>query len=182
MWWKFALQGRLFQAGDGDANDRVTAQTSFADTTPTFSLEVPAGKIAVPKLIYLGQGGTVAGNVITVNIATSNAAISRASGGTAEAITGRRTDKPVNPGCTLYSNPTATTALLVTQQASWDLAQDVAPAEGAVQEVIWTPEKFGPLILVGPCALGVFTYAGTTAPTWNWTFVWAEPDAGWLVN
>jgi hypothetical protein len=94
-----------------------------------------------------------------------------------------RTDKIVTPACTFYTNPTATTALLTAQVRSWALAQDVAPAEGAVQEVVWTPGKQGhPLFLVGPCALGVFTYAGTTGPTWNWSVSWAEVPASWITG
>lgn len=171
-----ALEGRVFIAGDGDANDRVTGQTSFADTTPTFLLDVPSGKTVIPLSIYLGQAGTVAGGAIDVNIAVSPTATAYASSGTSEAIMCARVDAPLGaPSSAVYSNPTATTARLTKQIRSWTLGQDVSPAEGAVQEVLWTPDKQGhPLILVGPCSLGIFTSAGTTGPTWYWSISFAE--------
>jgi hypothetical protein len=174
---KLALQGQIFMAGDADANDRVTGQTSFADTTPTFLIDVPTGTICMPLSVYLNQAGSVAGAAISVHMAISSAARAYASGGTAETIFGARTDRPVSPNCLFYSGATATTALLTKQVRSWELGQDVAPAEGAVPEVIWTPEKQGhPLLIVGPASLAVFTWAGTTGPTWNWSFSWAELD------
>lgn len=170
-----ALEGRVFMAGDADANDRVTGQTSFADTAPTFLLRVPSGTTALLLGMYLGQAGTVGGGAIDVNMAISSASDPYASGGTAEAVFCARTDNPVGALCSLYSGPTITTALATKQVRSWALGQDVSPAEGAVQEVIWTPDKQGhPLALVGPCGLAVFTSAGTTGPTWYWSFSWAE--------
>jgi hypothetical protein len=169
-------EGRVYIAGDADANDRVTGQTSFADTTPTFLLTVPSGTTCMPLNMFLMQAGTVAGAAIDVNIAISSTSIAYASSGTAEASYCARTDAPNgNALCTLYSGATATTALLTKPVRSWSLAQDVAPAEGAVPEIVWQPSRQGhPILLVGPAALGVFTSAGTTGPTWYWSFSWAE--------
>lgn len=173
----FVAEGAVWLAGDADANDRVTGQTSFADTTPTFLLDVPTGKVVIPLSVYLGQAGTVGGGAISVHMALSSTATAYASGGTSERLFNARTDKTGTPSSALYSNPTATTGRLINQVRSWELGQDVSPAEGAVQELIWTPDKAGyPLILVGPCSLGIFTLAGTTGPTWNWSFAFAEFD------
>lgn len=176
--WKYHLaqQGRIYYATDADANDAVTGQTSFADTTPTFTLEVPSGTTAIPLRISLGQVGTVAGGAVTVNIAISPTALARASAGTAEAIANARTDVTAAGNCILYSTPTATTGLLIRNLYSTPLiGPDVSPAEGVFTEVLWTPEKYGhPVYLVGPSALGIFTWAGSTGPTWAWTIAWAE--------
>lgn len=175
--YKLAFQGRIFIATDADANDTVTGQTSFADTTPTFSLEVPSGVAAILLRVSLGQVGAVAGGAVTVNMAISSGALSRASGGTAETVYCARTDAPAGSAqCTLYSGPTATTALLTKNLYSTNLiGPDVSSAEGALNEVLWTPARYGhPVILMGPAALGVFTWAATTGPTWAWSFVWAE--------
>lgn len=171
-----AQEGRLYIATDADANDTVTGQTSFADTTPTFLLTVPSGMTAELFSMVLQQTGTVAGGVIDVNMAVSTTAIAYASGGTAEASFCARTDAPNGAAlCSLYSGATATTGLLTKQLDSFHLGMDVSPAEGAITDLYWTPEKYGrPLILVGPAALGVFTVAGTTGPTWYWSFSWAE--------
>lgn len=171
-----AQEGRVYIATDGDANDTVTGQTSFADTTPTFLLAVPAGTTCELLSMVLQQTGTVAGGVIDVNMAVDSSSIAYASGGTAEASFCARTDAPNGAAlCTLYSTATATTARLTKQLDSFHLGMDVSPAEAALTDSVWTPEKYGrPLILVGPAALGVFTSAGTTGPTWYWSFSWAE--------
>lgn len=171
-----AQEGRVYIATDGDANDTVTGQTSFADTTPTFLLAVPAGTTCELLSMVLQQTGTVAGGVIDVNMAIDSGSIAYASGGTAEASFCARTDAPNGAAlCTLYSTATATTARLTKQLDSFHLGMDVSPAEAAITDSVWTPEKYGrPLILVGPAALGVFTSAGTTGPTWYWSFSWAE--------
>jgi hypothetical protein len=180
--WHLLQQGRIYVATDADANDAVTGQTSFADTTPTFSLEVPAATTCFPFLVRLNQVGTVAGGAITVNMALSTAAGSYASAGTAEAIYNAKTDVTAAGACILYSTPTATTGRLTKNLYSTPLiGPDVSPAEGVFKEVIWTPELAGhPVALVGPSALGVFTWAGSTGPTWAWTFVWAEVPTRFL--
>jgi hypothetical protein len=174
--WHLAQQGRVWIATDADANDAVTGQTSFADTTPTFDLEVPSGTTAIPLLVRLGQVGTVAGGAITVNMALSVNLACYASGGTSEAVYNARTDVTTGNACALWSTPTCTTARAIKNLYSTPLiGPDVSPAEGVFAEVVWTPERAGhPLYIVGPGALAVFTWAGTTGPTWAWTFAWAE--------
>ena len=58
------------------------------------------------------------------------------------------------------------------------LAPDVSPAEGVINIYEWQP----PLgtILDPNTSLNVFTYAGTTGPTWGWLFCWAEMPVSWL--
>lgn len=181
---KLAMQGRIFCATDADADDKTAAAaTSFADTTPTFIIDVPSGTTAIPLKVHLTQAGTVAGAVIFVTLAVSSGAISYASGGVAETIYGARSDKPVTQNCAFYSNPTTTTGLLTKQVASYQMGQDVSPAEGAVPEVLWTPQKNGfPLFVVGPASFGVFTYAGTTGPQWLWDLSWAEVPSTWVTG
>ena len=167
-----AAEGRVFYASDADQNDLVTGQTSYADTTPSFSLRVPAGTVAIPLLMSLGQTGTVAGDTISVIVEIDNAD-RYSSGGASETIFNSRTGGAglPTPQCTLFSTPTVVTGYGI-RVMGINLAQDVAPAEGISNEVIWTPT--GPDFLVGPANLNVYTYAGTTGPTWFWTFKWAE--------
>ena len=165
-----AGEGRVYYAADADQNDLVTAQTSFADTTPTFLLRVPAGTVCIPLLVSLGQTGTVAGDTISAIIEIDN--IDRYStGGTSETVFNSRTYGTPTNKCTLLSGATALTGYGV-RIMGVNLAQDVAPAEGISNEIIWSPS--GPDFLVGPAAFLVYTYAGTTAPTWFWSFKWAE--------
>lgn len=165
-----AAEGRAFYASDADQNDLVTAQTSFADTTPTFMLRVPSGTTCIPLLASLGQTGTVAGDTISAIVEIDN--IDRYStGGTTETVFNSRTYGSIANKCTLLTGATALTGYGI-RVMGINVAQDVAPAEGISNEVIWTPS--GPDFLVGPATFLVYTYAATTAPTWFWTFKWVE--------
>ena len=172
--WKLAADGRLFVASDADQNDMVTGQTSFANTTPTFLLRVPAGTIAVPIFLNLSQSGTVAGDFISVVIEADD--VDRwASGGTAETVfTPRKAPNIIAQRCSLLSGATASSGYGVRIWGA-TIAQDVSPAEGAVQGPFWKPEM--PYFLEGPASLLIYTYAGSTGPTWLWSIGWAEFDS-----
>ena len=169
--WRMAMEGRLFVASDADQNDMVTGATSFANTTPTWLLSVPAGQVALPLWLNLSQSGTVAGAAIDVLVEIDD--VNRyASGGTVETVfsAGVKRASRANK-CTLYSAPTAAAGYGVRLWGA-TLGQDVSPAEGAVQGPFWRPEM--PYFLEGPASLLIYTYAGTTGPTWLWAVGWAE--------
>lgn len=170
--WRLADLGRIYVASDADQNDTVTGQTSFAATTPSFMLRVPVNAVAIPMFLNLSQTGTVAGAAIDVIIELDD--IDRySSGGTAETTFSPRKTNPVTPRCSVYSTPTAAAGYGVRIWGT-TIGQDVSPAEGAVQGPFWKPEM--PYFLEGPASLLIYTYAGTTAPTWFWSFGWAEFD------
>lgn len=173
-----AADGRIFYASDADQNDLVTGQTSFANTTPTFVLEVPTGTTAIPLMVRLSQTGTVAGGAIDVIMELDNAA-RYSSGGTTETVLAAKTGgNTQSNNCTLYSGATAAAGYGVRIFGA-TIGQDVSPAEGAPNEILWTPVA-GLDFLVGPAAFLVYTYAGTTGPTWFWTVKWAEIPSGWV--
>lgn len=172
--WQLALDGCVFVAADGDQDDRVTGQTSFANTTPTFLLHNPANStaIALPFYYHLAQTGTVAGGDIRVETEIVHPS-AYASGGTLERVRNLRigmASRPTNK-CQLYSNPTATAGYGIAV-GHVTLGPDVSPAEGAVNIYEWRAPVG--MILDPNTSLNVFTYAATTAPTWGWHFVWAE--------
>lgn len=166
--WAAAADRRIFIAGDGDQNDTVTGQTSFANTTPTFMLHVPAGTTAIPLFVNLGQTGTVAGGDIELAIEVDY--VNRySSGGTSEKVLSTRrggTNRSL-----LYSNPTALAGFGQTI-VRLDIGPDVSTAEGAIPGPFWKPEV--PYILEGPAAFLIYTSAGTTGPTWFWNIGWME--------
>lgn len=168
--WALAARGRVFIGADGDQNDTVTGQTSFANTTPTWSIDVPLGTTCIPLYVDLSQSGTVAGDTIFLIVEIDNAD-RYASGGTAETVLNARTDATHSPLCTLRSNPTAEAGYGI-RVVSANIAPDVSPAEGII------PGPFIPMpmpfFLVGPAGFLVYTYAGTTGPTWLWSIAWAE--------
>lgn len=168
------LEGLSFESSDADQNDLVTGQTSFADTTPTFLLKVPRGTVAIPTLVSLGQTGTVAGAAISIIVEKDN--VDRyASGGTSEKVFNSRTDLGeigTQNKCLLYSGATAAAGYGIRLMGK-TVGADVDTAEGVDTEYLWTPAG-GPDLLIGPAAFLVYTYAGTTGPTWFWTFKWLE--------
>ena len=175
---RIAIEGRKFYASDGDQNDRVVGQTSFANTTPTFLLQNPVGSgmVVIPLFYSLAQTGTVAGGAI--DIITELDVDRYSSSGTSETtfsnrpITGRAAE------ARLWSTPTATAGYGV-RLAGITAGADVDTAEGALQEYLWTPTSVMDILDPGTC-LKVFTFAGTTGPTWYWTFSWAEVPPEWL--
>lgn len=169
---KLAANGFVFIASDADENDRVTGQTSFAVTTPTFLLDIPSGTTAVPVMVSLTQTGTVAGGAINMAFSIDNQLRYSAAGTDETNVLCARTNSTNRTRtCTLYSNPTATNANGVRIFPA-SMGADVDTAEGAVQGPYWTAEL--PLFLEGPAAFMIFTYAATTGPTWEWTIAWAE--------
>lgn len=174
MIWRLAAEGRIFIASDADENDLVVGQTSFAATTPTFLLQVPAGVICVPLFVNLGQTSTVAGGPVDVIVEIDDAD-RYASGGTAEGAFSPNKLTPRTPGCVLYTNPTAAAGFGARLWAA-TVGQDVSPAEGAVPGPYWKPEV--PYFLTGPASVLIFTYAATTGPSWFWSIGWAEVPLG----
>jgi hypothetical protein len=163
-----AFQGRLFISSDADENDRVTGQTSFAATTPTWLLDVPLGTTAIPLFVNLTQAGSVAGGDVGIQISIDK--IDRYdTGGTSEKVYNPLTT-PTNL-CTLYSGPTALAGYGIKVFPA-TTAPDVSPAEGAIQGPYWSAEA--PYLLRGPAALLIYTYAASTGPTWEWSIGWAE--------
>lgn len=173
----WALAGRVFIAGDADQNDTVTGQTSFANTTPTFMIDVPEGVVCIPLYTDLSQTGTVAGGDIEL-LVEYDRVVRYASGGTAERIRSTHTRQPIAPRCVLYSGATAAAGYGM-RVFSADIAPDVSPAEGILPGPLWTPVV--PLILVGPAAFLVYSSAGTTGPTWLWSVCWAELPSDYAV-
>jgi len=165
-------EGRVFHVSDADQDDVVGSQASFANTTPTFLLDVPSGTTALPLMLSLVQSGTVAGGTIFMSIEIDNAD-RYGSGGTAETHLAGRTDAPITKKCTLYTGATANAGYGVRIFGA-QVGQDLATAEGAVNEILWTPTFGAPPILVGPAAFACYTWASTPGPQWNWAFQYAE--------
>ena len=172
--WRLALEGRIFIAADADQNDRVTGQTSFAQTTPTFLLHNPAASnvLVIPFYYQLAQTGTVAGGDIAVETELVYPS-AYASGGTSERVRHARIGYigSVTNKALLYSGATATAGYGIAAGHA-TLAADVSGAEGIINVYEWQSPTG--VFLDPNCSLNVFTSAGTTGPTWGWHFVWAE--------
>ena len=169
------LTGQMFNASGATQDATVTGTTSFSTTTPTFLLDVPANTTAIPAYMSLNQAGNVAGAAITVLMETDNAD-RYTSDGTAATVLNKQTASSNTALSTFFS---ATNSAITATDAygvrimGLVTGQDISPAEGIITEIVWTPTS-GLELLVGPAAWLVYTYAGTTGPTWLWSFSWAE--------
>ena len=164
--WLASYNGWIFATGDADQDDKVTAQTSFANTSPTWAIDVPAGYTVIPLYWNLSQTGTVAGGAIDVIFEIDN--VKRFSSGTAEKAFNSNF-KTARSG--VYSTVTAVAGYGATVfQAT--IGPDVSPAEGAVPGPFWKPDY--PILLKGPASLLIYTYAAVTAPTWFWNGAFVE--------
>ena len=172
--WRLALEGYVYIAADGDQNDRVTGQTSFANTTPTFLLHNPndSARLCIPFFYQLAQTGIVAGGDISVDTELVYPS-AYATDGTAERIRNARIGKagaPVNK-CLLYSGATATAGYGISV-GHVTLAADVSGAEGIINIYEWQCPSG---VMLDPnTSLNVFSSSSTPGPTWGWHFVWAE--------
>lgn len=173
---EWAADGRLFVASNVARQTALaTGGTSFSDTAPAFIIDFPSGTTGIPLSFVLNQGGTVAGATpITVLITIDNKA-RYSSGGTAITPVNMRLDAPRTSGATVYgTSPTA--AAIGTQISLYSalLAADVTPAADSFfpTGVVYEPPY--PPYLVGPASIVIYTFAGTTQPSWFYSFVWAE--------
>lgn len=161
----------------------ATGGTSFSDTAPAFILDVAAGTTMVPIRFTLRQGGTVAGAQINAFI-TADVIARYSSGGTA--ITARNmkmgptaTARRASAVTVYGTSPTA--AAVNTAITLWAglLAQDVSTLTNAEanRQIKW-PEV-GEVVphLVGPASIVIYSWAGTTQPSWFFTFQWVELDS-----
>ena len=175
--WELALNGYLFIAGDADQNDRVTGQTSFANTTPTFLLHNPSdsGRVCIPANFHQGQTGTVAGGDINIEVEVVSGSAYASSGTAEKAVSGAigLSTAPTEE-CILYSGATATAGYGIVAHGGLTLAADVSPAEGVINLVELIPAVG--LMLYPDSSLNIFTYAATTGPTWRWFAAWYEID------
>ena len=183
-----ASEGMMYRFAGSALNTTATGATSVATTTPTFLMNVTAGTqyAIIPAEARLFQAGTVAGGAVTVLLEMDNAD-RYTSGGTAMTVQNVKTTGPAIPsGVAAYS--TVGSAIVATnaagvRMAGYLLGQDVSPAEGAVNEITWTPQA-GTEVLVPTSTLGaswlINTSAGTTGPTWFFSLKAAVVPLSWL--
>ena len=169
-------RGRVFTWSDADQNDVVTGQTSFADTTPTFLIDVPAAYVFIPLMVSLTQTGTVAGGAIDIIIEKDNADRYNTGGTTETGYNDYGQSLPT--GFALYSGATANAGYGV-NLGRFKVGADVDTAEGAVNEVLWVPDRSLDYI-EGPGAFLVYSYAATTGPTFFWTIKGGVVPADWI--
>lgn len=161
-------QGWVYDLSDSAANTTQISTTTYANTTPMYgvSLAAASGLAAIPLYATLGQTGTVAGGAITVIMEKDNAA--RLSGGSNMTSMNTLTMASGLPtGASALILPTATNAYGLRM---WGITvgQDVSPAEGVSNELVWTPPA-GPEYLVTTASVGAYwginVNAGTTGAT-----------------
>lgn len=175
---RMAQAGRMVLASDADQNDTVTGQTSFANTTPTFLLNVPSGSAAVPLWFRLYQTGSAAGGAVTV-LAEIDDIAAYSSGGTAETQLHLFNGGSFTTSCQVYSGATATAGYGVGIYHKDVVGTDTTPAIGDLVDMHLLHYWVAPFIMPikGPGSLKIFTHAGTTGPTWYWSIAYLDVPA-----
>ena len=110
--------------------------------------------------------------MITV-LATLSDKVRRASSGTSHTPQNMRFDEPQTSGCSFYTGATAATNDDDISLFSGIYAHDL---DGALttSHVLWSARYSYAPYLVGPASLVIYTFAGTTQPSWFFTIKWAE--------
>lgn len=158
--------GMLFTVTHQTPSTTVTAQTSYAETTPTFIIDQSSEDRRIVGLEYwLSQEGTVAGGVISIRVVIDSIA-RRASGGTEVVPQNCDMESSVTSGATFYFNPTASTSS--TERVIW------AHAAAASLGTTSTLDLEDGLGIGTTGSILIYTWAATTAPTWSFGFRWKE--------
>lgn len=180
---ELTARGWVYNLQPGTAQDTTvtSASTSFAVTDPTFiinSFDATTPLTIIPLYASLQQAGTVAGGAVNVVMEVDNA--SRfSSGGTAMTAQNAnfRYSSTLPTGITARSS--IGSAIVATSTMGiriWGgvVGQDVSPAEGVPNELVWTPPAGGIEMLESTASRGsawvIYTWAAVTAPTWLASF------------
>lgn len=159
--------GLCFKATHQTPGTGVTGQTSFVATTPTFLIATNAASRGVVGLnFWLGQAGTVAGATIDIAVAIDNT-YRYSSGGTAIVPLNSDMDQTTAAAAVFYFNPTASAASANVRYV-WTFT---AAASLGAEATIDFEDGLG----IGTTgSILIYTFAGTTGPTWRFGFEWLE--------
>lgn len=169
---QLVMDGRVYNVSNAARETALAVGgTSFSDTAPAFLLDVPSGTTIVPLEINLHQGGTVAGAVITVLVTLSDK-IRYSSSGTSHTPQNMRFDEPNSSDCSFYTGATA--GANTDDITIWGAQLEANVDSQANGKVEWSARNYIPPVLVGPASLVIYTYAGTTQPSWFFSINWWE--------
>ena len=172
-------RGWVYDLSEAAFNTAPTGTITLANTTPLLLLALAAQAdplCAIPLYLSLCQTGTVAGGAVTVIMEKDNANRLTSGGTDATVLNARMTKTHSLPsGATMRSRTdsgiTATNAYGI-RMWGVTVGQDVSPAEGVPNELVWTPPA-GPDYIEATADLGaswlIFADAGTTGPTLFWS-------------
>lgn len=172
--------GRIFSVTHQTPSTDVTGQTSFVATTPTFMIYgEDLARRGVLRRMRLCQSGTVAGGTIYIAVAIDTTNRFSANGTT---VTPQNYNaaKSIAATYTARYNPTASAAGTGTRYLE---PLTASASLGTMTEIDFS-EFFGEdgLIFAGPGAtagtytgsLLVYTWAGTTGPSWKFKLEYLE--------
>lgn len=162
--YKTGREGSRWYVTNPTVNTALTAQTSFAATTPFLVFDTNSSTRMIPSSIILAQTGTVAGGAITVIFATDT--INRISSGT--------TVTPAN----CYRESTGSTGVTVNHTVTAVAASSVkyfAPI--TIPNVIPTTTVINlddGYAIGASSSLLMFVFASTTGPSLFFNVDWVE--------
>lgn len=175
--------GYVWRTSDADANDVITAQTSFADTSPTLIVEVPANFILIPVEVCFAQAGTVGTGPLTLIVERDNIAKRSASGTSELQVNCNDRFASATKNATVYTGATGTAGYGMRLMGK-QVGADVDSAEGVDTEYLWTPNGIeligGSTSVGGSLVVYLYSTAGT-GPTVYWGAKYAVvPLSDWI--
>lgn len=162
-----SFRGHRYTVTHQTPSTDVTGQTSFAATTPTFLFYQSGADTSLAlNSMQLSQSGTVAGADVFISLAIDTAS-RYSSGGTAVVPQVMHTAESTAANTTFTFNPTASAAGAGTRYiGTWAANADTG---------VMTSLDFRDGVIIGTTgSILVYTWAGTTAPSWKFVFEFTE--------
>lgn len=163
--YKTSREGSRWYVTNPTANTAVTAQTSFAATTPFLSFETDANTRMVLNSVILAQTGTAAGGTITVIFATDT--VIRSTGGTA--ITPAPTSREAT-GSTAVTVKHTVTASAAPATVRYFCPIRLPVDTGATSQVLVSDAY----IIGASSSILIYAFAATTGPSFFFNVEWVE--------
>ena len=175
--------GYVYNISEAAAATSITGPITYATTTPCLLARVTAasGLTMIPLYLSLAQTGTVAGGAVSVLMSVDNAN-RYTSGGTEATYLNAKLNSGSNAPPTGFAMFSRTGSAITATNAEgvrvWGVTvgQDVSPAEGVSNELVWTPPA-GPEILTASASLGASWLIDATAATTGVTLFWSAKVA-----
>ena len=185
---KWAVQGKIFEAGLGLEDTEVNSQATIADITGTFSLQAPSASavLVVPilaRLIMKTEGGAAPSAHVTITKPSGLTATALTLSGTA--MTSKHSVYRTNPAQTsqqataLYGDAITVSVLVAADYVLVNALylQDnliTAGTSPLLPYDVYTMAKDGPHVLTSGAAMIIYISTATLDSAWFPYFKWAE--------
>lgn len=169
-----ALEGKVFTAQLGTASTPVTFRTGYDADQPEMAIDVPMGVAIIPLMIQVvleDSAGT--DNEI---VAEASPALTGEGTATAGSILNNKLNSGLTSSCAYRYTYSGNGTVPANYVEFFRFNHAFADEGGAIvgNSVLWTPQGFAPVVLVGEASLLLHISATATAPAGYAKIMWAE--------